>query len=142
MPTPRLVEPPDQKRLSDSIRVASKTLRTDVVRIPSHTERDIGVDTASSKDGTNVLDGGDGRRDEHDEADESSAAEADHEDTTLAATVSKDTTCNGADAGADIGRDGHKLALFVGEDTHVLDDGGQEQGEGVETDVDTLKGYK
>lgn len=63
------------------------------------------------------------------------AAEEDHVDTTLTVLVSGVTTGDGEQAGDDIGRDGHELSHLVGV-AETLDNGGQEDGDGVERGVD------
>jgi hypothetical protein len=61
---------------------ASLDATADVISVPGYTLWYVGVDTASSEEGTGVLDVGVVGRDLHDEADDGNESEADHEDST------------------------------------------------------------
>lgn len=116
---------------------ANTTLRApaNVIPVPGHTHGHIGVHTARGQECACVLDGGPGRGDEHGEAAYCEEAEENHIGTTLLVRVGDFACGNCADTGCDVGRDGHELGPGVGV-AHVLDDGGEEEREGVKGGVD------
>jgi hypothetical protein len=61
--------------------------------------------------------------------------EEDHVDTTLSVLVSSETSTNSEETSHDIGRDSHELSDLVGV-SQTLDNGGKENGDGVERGVD------
>jgi len=62
--------------------------------------------------------------------------EEDHVDTTLAVSISSETTTDGEKTGDNVGRNRHELSHLVGV-AETLDDGGKEDGDGVERSVDS-----
>lgn len=109
---------------------------SNVVSVPGDTHWDVGIDTASSKEGTGVLNSWLGGGDQHEESDDGKRAEEDHVLSTLLRSISEVTTNDSADTGSDVWRDGHELGV-VGSVAHVGDDSWQEEGEGVEWGVDS-----
>lgn len=77
-----------------------------------------------------------GRGGEHGEADNGADFVGKHEDTALFQLVGEESSTDGEAAGNDVRRDGHQLRLLVGV-THVLDDGWEEERDGVKWSVDT-----
>lgn len=71
------------------------------------------------------------RRSQKRKARDGNELEAQQENTPLAHSVREIARRDGEYAGEDVGRHAHELRV-VGGVTHVLDDGGQEQGEGVD----------
>jgi hypothetical protein len=102
-----------------------------ITAIPSHAERDLRVNTDSRKNRTGILHAGGAGGSEHGEARDSDELEGHEEHTSFADAVGVPRRGDGEEAGADVGRDAHELG-FVGRVAHVFDDGGQEQGEGVD----------
>ena len=77
-----------------------------------------------------------GRRDQHHESKNGSGAEKHHESPALSSLISKVTSRDGSDASSDVRGDAHELSLVIGI-PHVLDDGGEEEGDRVQRGIDT-----
>lgn len=109
---------------------------TNVVAVPGDTLGNIGVDTAGDEESGEVLGtvGFDSSKD--DETNDGDNTEEDHVDTTLAMSISSETTADGEETGDDVGRNRHELSHLVGV-AETLDDGGKEDGDGIERSVDS-----
>ena len=105
-----------------------------VVAVPGDTLRDVGVDTASEKEDTGVLDMRVVGSNLENDTEHSGEGETDHEDTTSTQSVGKVSAGDTAEASNDVGRDTHKLSLFVAV-AEGIDDSGQEKRETVERGV-------
>jgi len=108
---------------------------TDVVTVPGDTLRDVGVDTASEEEDTSVLDVRVVGSDLENDTEHGGEGETDHEDTASAQLIGKVSTGDTAEASNDVGRDTHKLSLFVAV-AESLDDSWQEKRETVKRGVD------
>lgn len=109
---------------------------TDVISVPCNTHGYQGVDARSSEESTDILDGRLAGRSKHSESYDGDDLEGQHEDTTLAHLIGKETSSDGENTSYNVDRYGHQLTLFVCV-AHVLDDGRQEQRDGVQRRVDT-----
>lgn len=107
----------------------------DVVAVPGDTLGNVGVDTAGDEESTKVLGAVGFDSGEDDETNYSDNAESNHVDTTLAVLISSETATDGEEAGDNVGRDRHELSNLVGV-AKTLDNGGKEDGDGVERGVD------
>lgn len=102
-----------------------------VIPVPGHALRHVGVDAAREEEGAGVLYVDVALGNEHDQSDDADQVPEDHEDAAGGETVGQVAGGEAADAGDDVGRDSHELGLVVGV-AEVADDGGEEEGEGVD----------
>ncbi len=102
-----------------------------VVAVPSHALWNIGVDTSSEEKGAGILDVMVVRRVQHGEADDSDYVEADHHDAAALDSVGHVSSGEGEETGYYVWRDCHQLSSVVLV-AQVLDDGWEEEGEGVD----------
>jgi len=107
-----------------------------VVSIPGNTLGNIGVDSHSKEEATRILDVGVLRRDQHDKTKDGDKAEADHEDTSSLESVGRPSTGDTAETSHDVWWDSHQLGGVVGI-SEGLDNGGEEEGVGIERSVDS-----
>ncbi|KAH0294548.1 high-affinity nicotinic acid transporter, partial [Aureobasidium sp. EXF-3399] len=107
---------------------------TDVVAVPGDTLRNVGVDTASEEEDTGVLDVRVVGSDLEDDTEHGGEGETDHEDTASAQLIGKVSAGDTAEASNNVGRDTHKLSLFVAV-AESLDDSWQEKRETVKRGV-------
>jgi len=75
-------------------------------------------------------------RDKHNEACDGDNAEENHIGSALLRLISQNSTSDGSNATKDIGRDSHELRFIV-RISHVLDDGWEEQRDGIQRSIDT-----
>jgi len=99
--------------------------------IPRHPQRNLRINANSRQHRTRILHTGPSRRSKHSKARDSHDLKAHQEDTAFLHAISIPARSNGKETRADVWRDGHELRV-VGSITHVLDDGWEEQGEGVD----------
>ena len=92
--------------------------------------------TTCGKEGASILHPRLATADEHGESSDREELEAHHEDTSLLCLVGGVARADGEDTGDDVRRHGHQLGVPVGV-AHVLDDGGEEECDGVEGSVDS-----
>lgn len=107
---------------------------TNVVTVPGDTLRDVGVDTASEKEDTGVLDVRVVGSDLEDDTEHGGKSETDHEDTTSAQLIGKVSTSDADEASNDVRRNTHELSLFVAV-AKGFDDSWQEERETVQRGV-------
>jgi hypothetical protein len=133
---------------------------SNVVAIPCHTLRDIGVDSRGNHEASNVL-GREVSRASQDgkpshakgmnrSADRTkqtrcvtetavnlrNQAKSNHENTTLTTPISNPSTTDGKQASHNIGRDSHKLS-YLSRVSQIPNNGGEEDGDRVQRRVDT-----
>lgn len=108
---------------------------TNIVTVPGDTLGNVGVDTAGDHEAGKVLGVVVVSAEKDGETSDGDEAEADHVETSLAVLVSGETTTDGEEAGHDVGRNRHELGHGVAV-SETLDNGGKEDGDGVERGVD------
>jgi hypothetical protein len=113
-------------------RYARSPLQTtpNIPTVPRHTQRNLRVDTNRRKNCARILNTWFPRRREHRKSRDCNDLEDKQENAALAQAIRVPGSCDGEEACAHVGRDGHELRV-VGCIAHVLDDGGKEQGERV-----------
>ena len=108
---------------------------TDVVTVPGDTLGNVGVDTAGDKEGSKVLGVQVLGAEKDGETDDGDEAESNHVGTSLSVLIGGETTTNGEETSDDVGRDTHELSHGVAV-SKTGDNGGKEDGDGVERNVD------
>lgn len=106
-------------------------MRRRVVRQPAHHDRRAGEDARADEEGAAILDQGPGCGDEHDVADDGHRGAYEHEDAALLVLVRQVRDDQDGEEGGHVGRDGEQVGIYLGV-AEGGDDGGEEEGEGVD----------